>query len=130
MKSVNYGFKSGEEGKGSTGCIFALFLMVIAIFLAFKLGPPYFSHNEFKSDLNQLASRVASNVSISDENVKKNVKAIAQKNGIVLKDGDIRIDKSVNARIIIEVNYAVPVNFIIMKRDINFHAREEGVVFM
>ena len=126
---LKYDLKYGEEGKGAIGCIVALFLMIAAIFLAIKLGPPYFYHYEFKGDLKQAVSRAGAHL-IADENIKKDVKAIAQKNNIILKDEEITIDKTVPARVIIEIKYAVPVDFIILKRDINFHAREEGLSFI
>ena len=129
MKFPNHDIKSGEDGKGSLGCIFAIILMVIAIFLAYKLGPLYYNHYELTGELKQAVSRAGARM-ISDENIKKDVKALAQKNNIFLKDEDILINKSVPTRIIIEIKYVIPVDFIILKRDINFHAMEEGVSFL
>ena len=129
MKFLNHGFNSGEEGKGSIGCIFAIILMVIAIVLAVKLGPLYYNHYEFKGELKQLVSRAGARLN-TNENIKRDVVTLAQKNRIFLKDDEIIIDKSVPTRVIIEIKYIVPVDFIILKRDLNFHIREEGVSFM
>ena len=124
MKS-KYRFKSGEEGKGSLGCIFALALMVSAIFLVIKLGPIYFNHFEFKGDLKQAASHAGAH-SVASEIIKRDVKALAQKSKIILKDEDIVIDRSIPTRLIIEIKYTVPVDFIIIKRDIVLKAKEES----
>ncbi|MDR0310958.1 MAG: DUF4845 domain-containing protein [Acidobacteriota bacterium] len=118
MKSRNYGFQSGEEGKGAIGCIIAIVLMVIVIFLGFQLGPVYFNYYEFKSDLKQEVSRVAARA-INDEDIVKNLIKIAEKNNIFITKENIKI-RRIAGQIAIEVEYQVPVGFIIMTRDLNF----------
>jgi len=129
MKFPNHGFNSKEEGKGSLGCFIAIILMVLAVFLAFKLGPIYYNHYEFKGELKQAVGRAGARLT-SNENIKKDVIAIAQKNNIFLKGEEIIINKSVPTRVIIEIKYVIPVDFIIFKYDLNFNIREEGVSFL
>ena len=124
MKLPKHGFKSGEEGKGSLGCIFAIVLMVLAVFLAIKLGPPYVNNYEFKNAMQQAVSRAGAR-SMSEEAVKKDLIELARKSGIVLDEKNIKINRTTSDVQII-VTYTVPVDFIIMKRDINFEVKESS----
>jgi len=124
MKSPKHGFKFGEEGKGSLGCIFAIILMAIAIFLAFKLGPPYMNHYEFKGEMKQVVSRAGARA-IPEETIKKDLISLAQKSNIALKNEDIEI-RRLSGQIIIRVEYIIPLNFIIMKHDLRFQVEESS----
>ena len=125
MNSPNHGFKSGEEGKGSAGCIFAAFLMVVVVFLAFKLAPPYINHYEFKNEMKQEVSRAGAR-SMPDENIKRNLITTAAKSNIPLKNENINIRRFSN-QITIRVEYTIPVDLLITKRDLHFQA--EGSSF-
>ena len=129
MKSPKQDIRPRKKGNGYFGCIFALVLMIAAIFLSIKLGPHHFNHYQFKDELKQAVTR-ASARSTTDDAIKKDVISAAQKCNIVLTVEDIRIDRSVRARLTVEINYAIPVNFIFAKRDVKFSAKEEGVSFL
>jgi len=118
----NHDFKFGDEGKGSLGCIFALLLMAAAIFLAIKLGPPYVNHFEFGNNLKQTINR-ASVHEVTDEYIKKNLILDAEKNNIVLTNENIQI-RRIAGKIIIRVEYTVPVDFIVIKRELKFRVEE------
>ena len=124
MKSLKHGNNSGEDGKGSIGCILAIILMAAAVFLAFKLGPPYLSHYEFKGEMKQTVSRAGAHM-MSEEQIKKDLIAIARKNNIVLEEKNIRITRT-SSSVEISTGYTIPVNFIIMKRDLNFEVKESS----
>ena len=124
MKSLDRVFKSREEGKGTAGCIFALVLMLIVIFFAVKLAPPYLNRYEFKSELKQAVSRAGARA-FSDENIKKDLLLLAEKNKIVLKSENIRI-KHVAGQLVISVEYTIPVDFIILKHDLSFQDEESS----
>jgi len=124
MDMPNHGFKSGDEGKGSLGCIFALFLMVVALFLAFKLAPPYMRHYEFKGEFKQAVSRVAAR-GMDEENILKEMIATAEKNHIVLKSENIQM-RRMAGQIVITVEYTIPVDFIFMERELRFKLEESS----
>ena len=124
MYIPNNSFKSGDEGKGAIGCIFALLLMVIALFLAIKLGPPYMSHYEFKGEFKQAVSRVAARGMV-EENIIKEMIATAEKNKIVLKSENIQIRRFAG-QLIITVEYTIPVDFIFMERELRFKLEESS----
>ena len=124
MNMSGNGFKPREEGKGSLGCIFALFLMVVALLLAFKLGPPFMNHYEFKSEMKQAVSRAGARA-MTDENIKKDLIQTAEKNKIVLKSENIQI-RHMAGQIVIAVEYTIPVNFLIMTKDLRFNLEESS----
>jgi len=124
MNMPNHGFKSREEGKGSLGCIFAIFLMVVALLLAFKLGPPYMNHYEFKSEMKQVVARAAAR-SIPDENIRKDMIQTAEKNKIVLKSEDIQI-RHMAGQIVITVKYIIPINFLVATYNLTFELEESS----
>ena len=125
MKSLKHGFKSGEEGKGALGCIFALFLMAVVLFLAFKLGPPYFNHYEYKGEMKQAISRFGAR-SIPDENIKRELVSTAAKNNIPLNNENIQIRRFAG-RINIDVEYIIPVDLLIMKYNLRFKIEESSI---
>jgi len=125
MKTLNHEIMSGEAGKGTPGCLFAILLMAIAIFLGVKLGPVYYNHYEFKGQLDQAVSRAGAQ-SLSQEAVIKDLIFLAERNHIRLTKEDIEIRRSAG-RIYVTVKYTVPVDFIILKRDFNFKLERESL---
>ena len=113
-----------DEGKGTAGCIFALFLMVVVIFLAIKFVPPYLNHYEFKSDMKQAVSRAGAR-SITDDNIRKDLIQLAQKNKIVLKNENIQISRFAG-QIVIRVKYTIPINLLIMNHEFKFENEESS----
>ncbi|MCL2878153.1 MAG: DUF4845 domain-containing protein [Acidobacteria bacterium] len=124
MKSIKHGFKSGEEGKGALGCIFSIILVVIVIFLAIQFAPAYFNYYGFKGDLQQAVSRAGAQAVADDVIIQELIKT-AEKNSISLKKENIQI-RRFSGQLYIEIKYAVPINFFIMKRDYNFKLEESS----
>ena len=122
MKSPKYGFQSAEEGKGAIGCIFSIVLLLIVIFLAFKLVPVYFNYYEFKGAFQQTVSRAGAR-SVQDELIVKDLISIAERNNIVLKKENVHIRRFAG-QLYIDVEYSVPVNFLVLKRDLKFKIEE------
>ena len=124
MSIPNHGFKSGQEGKGSLGCIFAILLMVLVLFFAFTLFPPYMNHYEFKSEMKQAVARAGARA-MTDENIRKDLIQTAEKNKIVLKSENIQI-RHMAGQIVITVEYTIPINFLIMTKDLRFNLEESS----
>jgi hypothetical protein len=124
MKSLRYGFQSGEEGKGSLGCIFSIALMVIVVFVAFKLGPVYFNHYEFKGELQQVVSRAGAR-SVQDEVIIQDIIRTAEKSKIILKKENIQI-RRLAGQLNITVEYTVPINLLVTTYNRNFKLEESS----
>ena len=124
MKSLSSGFISGEEGKGTLGCLFSILLMAIVLFLAFKLAPVYFNHYEFKGDMKQAVSRIGVRAIAEDVIIQDLIKT-AEKNNITIEKENIKI-RRFSGQVYISIEYTVPVNFLIMKHDLHFELEESS----
>jgi hypothetical protein len=124
MKFLNRFFQSSEEGKGSAGCIFALVLMAIFLFIAFKVGPAYYNNSSFKGDVTQATGRIGARSSKEDVVIQSLIQ-LAEKNKIRLKKENIKI-RRFSGQILIEIDYTVPVDLIILQHDLHFTIKTES----
>ena len=110
MKSKDLRSLSNSEGKGVVGCIVALVLFGVVVYLGIELGPIYYSNFNFEAEVKTTASRAGAR-SFNDEAIIKDVMDMAKRNEIRLERENIKVDRFAGKLRII-VNYAVPVNFI------------------
>jgi len=118
MRSKGPRILHDSEGKGLIGCVIFIVLFAIAIFLAITLGPIYYSNYSFESELKTEASRAGSHF-IDDETVMKDVLDLAKRNEIQLAREDIKLERFAG-QLHITVHYAVPVDLLITRRNLNF----------
>lgn len=115
-----------SEGKGVFGCIVAIVLFGTAIYLAITLGPIYYANYNFEAAIKTEASRAGAR-SLGDSAIVRNIMVMAKRNEIRLKKEDISIDRFAG-QVHIEVNYSVPVSFVLFDRDMNFQIRASSFV--
>jgi hypothetical protein len=115
MKSMDL---RSPEGKGALGCIAALVLFAVAIYLAITLGPIYYANFNFENGVKTTASRAGAHF-FNDEQIMTEIMDLAKRDEIRIKKENIEIDRFAG-QVHIKVHYAVPVNFIIFDRDLNF----------
>ena len=118
--------RSAHEGKGSLGCLFLLFLFGVAVILGFKLVPLYYANSSFESDVKTEASRAGARF-LDDEMVTTDILDLAKRHEIRLKREDIRIERRVSQLRII-VHYTVPVDFVILQRDLHFEINASSFI--
>jgi hypothetical protein len=126
MKPLHLQRLIDSEGKGMVGCLTALVLLGVAIYLGITLGPIYYSNYNFESDIKTEVSRAGSHF-YDDETVIKDVIDLGKKNEIRLDRQNIRIDRFAG-QMHINVNYSVPVDFIVMQKDVDFKVRVSSFV--
>jgi len=126
MKSKYLRSLSDPEGKGLIGCLVFLVLIGVAIYLGIVLGPIYYANFNFESAVKTEISRAGAHF-LDDETVSKDIIDLARRNEIRLKRENISIDRFAG-QVHIRVQYAVPVDFIILTRDLVF--RIEGSSFV
>jgi hypothetical protein len=114
------------EGKGLLGCLVFLVLFGIAIFLAIRLAPVYYSNYNFESDLKTEVSRAGARF-LDNETIAKDIIDTAKKNKITLKSENIRIERFAG-QIHIDVHYSVPVDLAVLKRNWNFEIQVSSFV--
>jgi hypothetical protein len=108
----------GCEGRGLIGCMLAVVLLVVAIYLGIVLVPIYYQNFNFENDVKTTASRAGSRF-FDNEKIIKEILALAKKDEIRITKENIRVDRFAG-QLHIFVNYSVPVDFIIFERDLNF----------
>ena len=107
-----------SDGKGILGCIVIIVILGAAIFVAARLGPLYYSNSRFESDVKAEISRAGAQ-SLRDEEIIKGILALARKDRISLTEEDVKVDRFAG-QIHVEVNYAIPVSFVLFQPNIKF----------
>ena len=115
MKSVDL---RSAEGKGLVGCLGALVVFAVAIYLGITLGPIYYSNFNLENGVKTTASRAGAH-SFSDEQVVNEILDLAKREDIRIKRENILIDRFAG-QVHIKVHYSVPVDFLVLSRDLNF----------
>ena len=106
------------QGKGLFGCMVMIVLAGVAIYLGIMLVPVYYTNFNFESQVKTEAARAGAHF-LDDEAIVKNVLNMARRHEIRLGRQDISIERFAG-QLHIRVNYAVPVNLMIMDYDLKF----------
>jgi len=114
------------EGKGLIGCVIFIVLIGIAIFLAIQLVPIYYSNYNLESDVKTEVSRAGAHF-LDDEIVIRDILDMAKRNEIQLTRQNVKLQRFAG-QIQVEVNYTVPVDFGIMKRDVSFQIKTSSFI--
>jgi hypothetical protein len=109
---------SESEGKGLIGCMLSIVLLGILIFVSITLIPIYYSNYNLEADLKTEVSRAGAHF-IDDESVVKDIIALGRRNEIRLTTENVKVERFAG-QIHISVRYAVPVDFLVFQRDLNF----------
>ena len=115
-----------QDGKGMVGCMFALVLLFIGGVAGIRLFPPYYAHKSFQTDVATEVSRAGAQF-LDDETVMKNLLALAKRNEIRLARENIKLERFAG-QLHITVNYSVPVDFIVFKRDMQFEIKASSFI--
>ena len=126
MKFKSLRILRDSEGKGLLGCVIFIVLFAVAIFLGITLGPIYYSNYNFESELKTEASRAGSHF-MDDETVMKDIMDLAKRNEIQLAREDIKLERFAG-QLHINVHYAVPVDLMIARRNLNFEITASSFV--
>ena len=125
MKSTGFNTLRDSEGKGILGCIGIIVLLAAILFVGIKLGPVYYTNYTFEEELKTVVSRAGARY-VPNEKIVIDILELAQQNNINLthensKD-NIKIERFAG-QIHINVRYYVPVDFLIMRRNLKFEIK-------
>ncbi len=123
MKSLDL---RSSEGKGLIGCLSALVLFAVVVYLAITLVPIYYSNFSFESGVKTAASRAGAHF-FSNDQIMAEVMDLARREEIRIKRENIAIDRFAG-QVHIKVHYSVPVDFVIFERDLNFEVEASSFV--
>jgi hypothetical protein len=115
-----------SEGKGLIGCIAALVLFAVAVYLGITLGPIYYANFNFENGVKTTASRAGARF-LNDEQIVSEIMDLARRDEIRIKKEDVTVDRFAG-QVHIQVNYAVPVNFIVFEKDLNFEVEASSFI--
>jgi hypothetical protein len=126
MKSQTRRSLRDSEGKGLVGCLMFIVLIGIAIFAAIALVPIYYANYNLESAIKTEVSRAGAHF-LDDEVVIKDVLDMARRNEIRLDRTNVKVQRFAG-QIFVEVNYAVPIDFGILERDIKFQIKASSFI--
>ena len=116
--------RAEQRGEGRLKAFIYTAILVIGIFLAFKLVPLYVAEYELKDKMEEQA-RFAIVNRYSEDQIRDNIFRVIQDLDIPAKREDIKVANT-NHGIAISVAYTVPVDLLVYKTDMNFSSSSEG----
>jgi len=117
-----------ERGEGRLKAIVYTAILVIGVFVAFKLVPLYVAQYQLKDKMEEQARFAVVN-RYSDDQVRDNIFRVIEDLDIPAKREDIKVASTTHG-IAISVDYTVPVDFLVYKTEMNFSSRSEGLDIM
>jgi hypothetical protein len=107
-----------NQGKGAVGCLFSLFLLVVAALAAYKVCPPYFAYKSLETDIKTEISRAGAHL-YDDETLTRDVMDLARRNEIRLKQEEIKVERYAG-QVHIKIEYSVPIDLIVYEHAMEF----------
>lgn len=118
------GARRGERGEGKFKAVFMLVIVVVGIYCAVKLLPPYIAEYQL-SDKIQEQARFAIVNHTTEEQIRNSVYKVIQDLEIPAKKEDIKIVS--NDQVVkISVDYIVPVDLLAYHVDLHFTPSSEN----
>jgi hypothetical protein len=113
-----------QRGAGKLKAVVFTVILLLAIYMAFKLVPAYVSEYQLQDKMQELARFGIVN-RYTDEQVRENVFKVVQDLDIPAKREDIKITVSQEV-VRISLNYTVPINTIFYNTELHFSPSSEN----
>jgi hypothetical protein len=117
-----------QRGAGKLKAIVFTLILLLAIYLAFKLVPPYVSEYQLQDKMQELARFGIVN-RYSDEQVRENVFKVVQDLDLPVKRDDIKVTVT-QATVKISLEYTVPVDLLFYSTELHFSPSSENKSLM
>ena len=117
-----------QRGEGRLKAIIYTVILVVGVFMAFRLVPLFVNEYQLKDKMNEQAKFAVVNRYTEDQ-VRDILFKVIQDLDIPATRDDIKL-ATTNHGISISVTYTVPVDFFIYKTDITFSPTSEGLDIM
>lgn len=115
-----------QDGKGMLGCLAMIVLIAVAIYMSIVLVPIYYSNFNFDSAIKTEVSRAGARF-LDNETIIRDIMDLAKREEIRIKRENISVERFAG-QIHIIVHYSVPVNFIVVERDISFDVKASSFI--
>ncbi len=126
MNSKNLRRLNDSEGKAVLGCVFMIVAAAVAIYLSIQLAPVYYANFNFESEVKTEVARAGARF-LDNEQIMKDILDMARRNEIKIKKENISIDRFAG-QVHINVEYSVPVDFVIFERDVAFKIKASSFI--
>ena len=118
-----------QRGEGKLKAIVFTVILVIGIFLAFKLVPPYVAEYQLQDKMQEMARFGIVN-RYSEEQIRDNMFKVVQDLDIQgIKREDIKVSVT-QAMVKVSLEYAVPVDLLVYSTDLHFSPSSENKSIM
>jgi hypothetical protein len=117
-----------QRGEGRLKAVVYFAILIVAVFAAIKIVPPYVADYQLKDKMNEQA-RFAIVNRYTEDQIKDNIFHTIQDLDIPAKRDDVKVTNTFHG-IEISVHYSVPVDFLFYKTDLNFATSSEGRDYM
>lgn len=115
----------GQRGEGQFGCVVSLVLLLIAIFVAYKMVPIKVKAAELRGEVVDQAKNAGTR---NDERILGEIVAKAQSLGLPVTKESVKIRRAATT-IHVQVQYTVPVEFPGFTYQWNFNHVAENPIF-
>lgn len=113
---------SRERGEGRAGLVFAIIVVAASIFAGIKFVPVYVG----AYDLRETVRREAQTASIkTDKQIRQMIVAKALEKDFPIQQGDVIITRPNNAKIVLKVDFRVPIDLALFT--FNYHYKQKEV---
>lgn len=109
---------SSQTGASQLGCLLRLALVVLVIWIGFKVADPYIKNWQLEDEMGQ-AARFAQ--TLSDSEIRRRIIAEVRKLNLPQEAERIRIERRPGREIVIWTEYTVTLSFPKFEREITFH---------
>lgn len=96
-----------EAGEGNFGCLVGLIILLIGVFIAFKMIPVKVRAAELRQTIQDEAKSAGSH---NDERIMKAILAKAEEQDLPVTEDNVTLERK-NNQIYIDVEYTVPIKF-------------------
>lgn len=114
-----------QRGEGQGGCVFGLILLLIGIFIAFKLIPVKVKAAELRQTVHDESKMAGMR---DDGRIMRGILKKAEELRLPVTEDNVKINRGAN-QISIDVQYVVPVDFPGFVYKWKFHHRADNPIF-
>jgi hypothetical protein len=114
-----------QRGEGQLGCIFGILLLLLGIFIAYKMIPVKVKAAELRSVVVNEAKAAGSH---GDDQILKAILREAEQQNLPVTADNVKIERK-RGEIMVDVQYHVPIDFPGFTYNWPFHHRAENPIF-
>ena len=117
--------RRGERGEGRLGCLVGLIFLAIAVFIAWKVIPIKVRAAELRQVVVDEAKAAGTH---NNDQIKGAIMMKVHDTGLPVTEDDVKITRA-NSQITVDVEYDVPIDFLVTTHKWHEHHHAENPIF-